>query len=149
MATATVQELAQMAASCRAQSGWLTRAVDTCTLVVAEAAIREPNRPLMVQLDRCLAEVRDQEKKCAQICEDIRDGQEQNAANDANIKASLNRDSNRAMQLALFALEHPLFSRRLDFFRFKQCRGQSMSNIMPELQRFGDQSNLGGLNSGT
>jgi hypothetical protein len=96
MATATVQELAQMAASCRAQSGWLTRAVDTCTLVVAEAAIREPNRPLMVQLDRCLAEVRDQEKKCAQICEDIRDGQEQNAANDANIKASLNRDSNRA-----------------------------------------------------
>jgi hypothetical protein len=96
IATATVQELAQMAASYRAQSGWLTRAVDTCNLVVAEAAVREPNGPLMVQLDRCLAQVRDQEKKCAQICKDIRDGPEQNAANDANIEASLNRDSNGA-----------------------------------------------------
>jgi hypothetical protein len=46
----------------------------------------------MVQLDR--AQVRDQEKKCAQICKDIRNGQEQNAANNDNIEASLNRDSN-------------------------------------------------------
>jgi hypothetical protein len=95
MATATVQELAQMAASYRAQSGWLSMAVDICNLVIAEAAVRELNRPLMVQLDRCLAQVRDQEKKCAQICKDIRDGQEQNAANNAHIEASLNRESNR------------------------------------------------------
>jgi hypothetical protein len=96
-----------MAASYRAQSGWLTRAVDTCTLVVAEAALREPNRPLMVQSDRCLGHVGDQEKKCAQICEDIRDGQEQNAANDANIEASLTRDSNHA-NAAGIAVMHQL-----------------------------------------
>jgi hypothetical protein len=262
-ATATVEELAQMAASYRDQSGWLTRAVDSCNLVITEAAVREPNRPLMVQLDRCLAQLWDQEKKCAQICEDIRDGQAQNEANITNIEASLNRDSNCvnaagiavmhqlarydiglrpapvsaggapagparivcqaekylkpaelaanmtpvefaywvdafevyhaashmevanvAVQQAFFKacvhpviygrsksnivsgvtpvlgqgatvmelmrdkflLEHPLFSRRLDFFRFKQGRGQSMSYAMTELQRLGDQSTLGALN---
>jgi hypothetical protein len=45
-----------------------------------------------------------------------------------------------------FLLEHSMFSRRLDFFRFKQGRGQSMSDAMNELQRLGDQSDLGGLN---
>jgi hypothetical protein len=43
-------------------------------------------------------------------------------------------------------LEHPLFSRRLDFFRFKQGRGQSMSDAMTELQCLGNQSTLGALN---
>jgi hypothetical protein len=42
-------------------------------------------------------------------------------------------------------LEHPLFSRRLDFVRLKQARGQSMPDAMTELHRLGDQSNLGGV----
>jgi hypothetical protein len=45
-----------------------------------------------------------------------------------------------------FLLEHSLFSCWLDFFRFKQGRGQSMSDAMNELQRLGDQSDLGVLN---
>jgi hypothetical protein len=45
-----------------------------------------------------------------------------------------------------FLLEHALFSCRLDFFRFKQGRGQSMSDAMTKLQRLGDQSTLGVLN---
>jgi hypothetical protein len=45
----------------------------------------------MVQLEKCLAKVRDQEAKCAAICEDIRDAQEPTAANEALIKASFTR----------------------------------------------------------
>jgi hypothetical protein len=96
MAEATPEELAAMAASYRGQSGWLTRSVDTFDLVVAEATLRAPNRPLMAQLERCLAKVQDQEQKCAQICEDIRDEQEPTAANEALIEASFTRDNNRA-----------------------------------------------------
>jgi hypothetical protein len=51
---ATAEELAAMAASYRGQAGWLTRAVAPCSLVVAEATLRAPNRPLMAQLERCL-----------------------------------------------------------------------------------------------
>jgi hypothetical protein len=41
-----------------------------------------------------------------------------------------------------FLLEHSLFSRRLAFFRFKQGKGQSMSDAVNDLQHLGDQSNL-------
>jgi hypothetical protein len=44
-----------------------------------------------------------------------------------------------------FLLEHSLFSLRLDFFRFKQGKRQSMSDAMNDLQCLGDQSDLGGL----
>jgi hypothetical protein len=44
-----------------------------------------------------------------------------------------------------FLLEHSLFFRRLALFRFKQDKGQSMSDGVNDLQRLGDQSNLGGL----
>jgi hypothetical protein len=46
-----------------------------------------------------------------------------------------------------FFVEHPLFSRRLDFFRFKQRYGQSMSNAMAKLRKLGDQATLGALNA--
>jgi ribosomal protein S27E len=46
-----------------------------------------------------------------------------------------------------FLAEHPLFSRRLDFFRFKQGYGQSMSDAMAELQKLGDQATLGALDA--
>jgi hypothetical protein len=42
-------------------------------------------------------------------------------------------------------LEHSLFSRRLAFFRFKQGKGQSMSDAVNDLQRLGHQSDLAGL----
>jgi hypothetical protein len=42
-------------------------------------------------------------------------------------------------------LEHSLFSRWLAFFLFKQGKVQSMSDAVNDLQRLGDQSNLGGL----
>jgi hypothetical protein len=44
-----------------------------------------------------------------------------------------------------FLLEHSLFARRLAYFRFKQAKGQSMSDAVNELQRLGDQSCLAGL----
>jgi hypothetical protein len=44
-----------------------------------------------------------------------------------------------------FLLEHSLFARRLAFFRFKQAKGQSMSDAVNDLQRLGDQSDLAGL----
>lgn len=44
-----------------------------------------------------------------------------------------------------FLLEHPLFARRLQFFRFKQQRGQLMSDAVAQLQRLGDQATLGDL----
>jgi hypothetical protein len=54
-------------------------------------------------------------------------------------------DTIMELMRAEFLLEHSLFSRRLDFFCFKQGRGQSMSDAMNDLQRLGDQSDLGGL----
>jgi hypothetical protein len=44
-----------------------------------------------------------------------------------------------------FLLEHSLFTRRLAFFRFKQGKGQSMSDAVNDFQRLGDQSDLAGL----
>jgi hypothetical protein len=46
-----------------------------------------------------------------------------------------------------FLVEHPLFSRRLDFFCFKQGYVQSMSDAMAELRKLGDQATLGALNA--
>jgi hypothetical protein len=46
-----------------------------------------------------------------------------------------------------FLVEHPLFSRRLDFFCFKQRYGQSMSDAMAELRKLGDQATLGALDA--
>jgi hypothetical protein len=43
-----------------------------------------------------------------------------------------------------FLLEHSLFARRLAYFRFKQAKGQAMSDAVNELQRLGDQSCLAG-----
>jgi hypothetical protein len=50
----------------------------------------------MVQLERSLAKVRDQEEKCAGICKDIRDAQEQTNANKAHIEGCLIKDATRA-----------------------------------------------------
>jgi hypothetical protein len=50
----------------------------------------------MVQLERSLAKVRDQEEKCVGICEDNRDAQEQTDANKAHIEGCLTRDATRA-----------------------------------------------------
>jgi hypothetical protein len=44
-----------------------------------------------------------------------------------------------------FLLEYSLFSPQLAFFRFKQGKGQSMSDAFNDLQRLGDLSDLGGL----
>jgi hypothetical protein len=44
-----------------------------------------------------------------------------------------------------FLLEHSLFARGLAFFRFKQAKGQSMSDAVNDLQRLSDQSDLDGL----
>jgi HD-like signal output (HDOD) protein len=79
--------------------------VETCNLVVAEATLRAPNHPLMAQLERCLAKVWDQEQKCAQICEDIRDAQEPTAANKALIEASFTRDNNRANAASIAVMQ--------------------------------------------
>jgi hypothetical protein len=87
----TPEELASMAASYRTQAGHLTRAVVAAKLVVAEAIQRNPSRVIMVQLKRSLAKVLDQEEKCAGICKDIRDAQEQTDANEAHIKGCLPR----------------------------------------------------------
>jgi hypothetical protein len=86
-----------MAATCRTQAGHLTRAVvAAANLVVTEATLRAPNRVIVAQLERCLARVRDQEHKCAQICEDIRDAQESTNAKKAHIEVSCTRDANCA-----------------------------------------------------
>jgi hypothetical protein len=85
-----------MAASYRTQARHLTRAVVAASLVVAEATLRDPSRVILVQLERSLARVRDQEQKCAGICEDIRDAQEQSEANETHIEASCTRDATRA-----------------------------------------------------
>jgi ribulose kinase len=89
----TPQELDNMAASYGTQARHLTRAVVAAILVVAEATLRNPSRVIMVQQERSLARVRDQEQKCAEICEDIRDAQEKTEANKAHIEASCTRDA--------------------------------------------------------
>jgi hypothetical protein len=92
----TPEELASMAASYRTQAGNLTRAVWASNPVVSEAILCDPSRVIMEQLKRGLTKVWDQEEKCAGICEDIRDAQEQTAANEAHIEGCLTRDATQA-----------------------------------------------------
>jgi hypothetical protein len=65
----TQEELDNMAASYRAQTGHLTRAVKAANVLVVEAALCAPSRVFLEQLKRVLAAVREQETKCAAICE--------------------------------------------------------------------------------
>jgi ABC-type Na+ transport system ATPase subunit NatA len=90
----TAEELASMAASYRTQAGHLTRGVQAANLIVAEAVLHDPSSVIMEQLKRGLAKVRDQEEKCAGICEDIRDAQEQTLVNEAHIEGCFTRDAN-------------------------------------------------------
>jgi hypothetical protein len=98
---ATEEDLNNMAASYRAQTGHLTRAVKAANVLVKEAALRPPSRVFLEQLKRALAAVRDQEKKCAAICEDIRDAQDQTEANEDHIKGCLTRDADRAEEVSV------------------------------------------------
>jgi hypothetical protein len=92
----TQEELDNMAASYRAQTGHLTRAVKAGNFLVLEAALCAPSRVFLEQLKRALAAVRDQETKCAAICKDIRDAQDQTKANETHIEGCLTRDADRA-----------------------------------------------------
>jgi hypothetical protein len=85
-----------MAASYRAQTGHLTRAVKAANVLVVEAALPAPSRVFLEQLKRALATVWDQETKCAAICEDIRDAQDQTEANETHIEGCLTRDADQA-----------------------------------------------------
>jgi hypothetical protein len=91
-----IPDLDGMAGSYRAQTGHLTRTIKAAASLVKEAALRAPSRVFLEQLKRALAGVRDQEAKCAAICEDIRDAQEQTAANELHIEGCLTRDADRA-----------------------------------------------------
>jgi hypothetical protein len=73
---ATEEDLNNMAASYRSQTGHLTRAEKAANVLVKEAALLAPSGVFLEQLKRALAAVCDQEKKCAAICEDIRDAQD-------------------------------------------------------------------------
>jgi hypothetical protein len=53
------------------------------------------------QLKRALAGVCDQEAKCAAICEDIRDAQEQTQDNEDHIEGCLTWDADRADEVAV------------------------------------------------
>jgi hypothetical protein len=90
------EDLNNMATSYRAQTGYLTRTVKAANALVKEAALRPPSRVFLEQLKRALAAVRNQEAKCAAICEDIRDAQNQTEANKVHIKGCLTRDADRA-----------------------------------------------------
>jgi hypothetical protein len=70
--------------------------VVAANLVVAEATLCDPSCVIIVQLERSLARVQDPEQKCAGICEDIRDAQEQTKANETHIEASCTSDATRA-----------------------------------------------------
>jgi hypothetical protein len=90
------QDLEGMAGSYRAQTGPLTRKIKAANALVKEAALCAPSKTFLDQLKRALAVVRDQEAKCAAICEDIRDAQEQTEANEIHIQGCLTRDAYRA-----------------------------------------------------
>jgi hypothetical protein len=89
------------AGSYKAQTGHLTRTIKTASALVKEAALRAPSMVFLDQLKRSLAGVRDQEAKCAAICEDIRDAQERTEANKDHIEGCLTRDADRADEVAV------------------------------------------------
>jgi hypothetical protein len=78
---ATEEDLNNMSASYRAQTGHLTRTVKVANALVKEAALRPPSCVFLEQLKRALAAVHDQETKCAAICKDIMEGKDQTEAN--------------------------------------------------------------------
>jgi ABC-type transporter Mla subunit MlaD len=94
-------DLDGMAGSYRAQTGHLTRRIKRAAVLVKEAALRAPSTIFLDQLKRALAEVRDQQEKCAAICEDIRDAQDQTDDNEAHIEGCLDRDADQADQVAV------------------------------------------------
>jgi hypothetical protein len=89
-------DLNGMAGFYRAQAGHLTRTIKAANALVKEAVLRAPSKTFLDPLKRALAGVRDQEAKCAAICEDSRDAQEQTEANKIHIEGCLTRDANRA-----------------------------------------------------
>jgi hypothetical protein len=89
-------DLDGMAGSYRAQTGHLTRTIKAAAALVKEAALCAPSKTFLDQLKRALAGVCDQEAKCAAICKDIRDAQEQTEANEIHIEGCLTRDADRA-----------------------------------------------------
>jgi hypothetical protein len=95
------RDLPGMAGSYRAQTGHLTRVITKATALVAEAVLRAPSKTFLGELKRVLAEIRDQQEKCAEICEDIRDAQEKNDENEAKIEGCLNRDADRGNIVAV------------------------------------------------
>jgi hypothetical protein len=80
-----------MAGSYRAQTG--TRTIKKAAVLVKEAALRAPSTIFLDQLKRALAEVRYQQVKFADICEDIRDAQDRTEDNKAHIEECLDRDA--------------------------------------------------------
>jgi hypothetical protein len=97
----TEEDLNNMAASYRAQTGHLTRTVKAANVLVKEAALRPPSHVFLEQVKSALAAVSDQEAKCAAICKDIRDAQDQTEANEDHIKGCLTRDADRADEVSL------------------------------------------------
>jgi hypothetical protein len=95
------RDLDGMAGSYRAQTGHLTRTIKKAAALVKEAALCAPSTIFLDELKRALAEVRDQQAKCADICEDIRDAQDRSDENEAPIEGCLNRDADRADLVAV------------------------------------------------
>jgi hypothetical protein len=94
-------DLDGMAGSYRAQTGHLTRTIKMDSALVKEAALRAPSMIFLDQLKRALAGVRDQEAKCAAICKDIRDAQEQTEVNEDHIEGCLTRDADGVDEVAV------------------------------------------------
>jgi hypothetical protein len=59
------RDLAGMAGSYRAQTGHLTRVITKADALVAEAVLHAPSKTFLGELERSLAEIRDQQEKCA------------------------------------------------------------------------------------
>jgi hypothetical protein len=96
-----MSDLDGMAGSYRAQTGHLTRTIKTSDALLKEAALRAPSMVFLDQLKRALAGVRDQQAKCAAICEDIRDAQDRTEDNEGLIEGCLTRDADRADEVAV------------------------------------------------
>jgi hypothetical protein len=61
------RDLVGMAGSYRAQTGHLTRTIKKAAALVKETALRAPSTIFLDELKRALAEVGDQQEKCAEI----------------------------------------------------------------------------------
>jgi hypothetical protein len=79
-------DLDGMAGSYRAQTGHLMRTIKTAAALAKEAALRAPSKIFLDQLKRALGGARDQQEKCAVICEDIRDAQDRTEDNEVHIE---------------------------------------------------------------